>query len=109
VRYGLKAESLLSTSRQRDHLPRWRTADAGEMRSMRTRDVVGVPRWRHLAWLLVALLMPGRFVAVGQAAAQSGPQSRLNAEGVAHVVATEVPASKFMSAEARTASSLPHC
>jgi acetyl esterase/lipase len=55
-----------------------------------------------LAWLLVALLMPGRFVAVGEAAAQSGPQSRVDAEGVAHVVAIQVSASRFMSAEART-------
>jgi epsilon-lactone hydrolase len=70
---------------------------------MRARDVVRAPRWQLLVWLLVAaLLLQGQFVAVGRAAAQSGPQSQVDAQGVAHVLAIKVPASKFMSPEART-------
>jgi hypothetical protein len=64
-----------------------------------------VARWQLLVWLLVAaLLVQGQLAAVGRAraAAPSGPQSQVDAEGVAHVLAIKVPASKFMSAEART-------
>jgi hypothetical protein len=72
---------------------------------MRARDVGMVARRQLLVWLLVAALnVQGQFVAVGRAraAAPCGPQSQVDAEGVAHVLAIKVSASKFMSAEART-------
>jgi hypothetical protein len=84
----LQAEGLFSALRQRDHLPRWQSAETTELRSMRARDVVTISRWQHLAWLLVAAtLVQGQFIAVGRAVAQSGPQSQVDAEGVAHVQA----------------------
>jgi monoterpene epsilon-lactone hydrolase len=55
-------------------------------------------RW---SWPLLLGALSGALVATPAPASEPGPSSRVDAQGVAHLPPVEIPASRFMSAEAR--------
>jgi len=67
---------------------------------MPTTTVSGTSLRAHCWWPLL-LAASGAFAASPAAAPDPGPLARVDAAGVAHLPATEVPASRFMSPDAR--------
>jgi epsilon-lactone hydrolase len=71
---------------------------------MRAQEVTRAVKWQRLGWLLLLTVLVQAALAVAlraRAGADTGSRPEVDVGGVAHLPAMSVPASKFMSAQAR--------